>query len=106
MMSNQVVIVTDPDDTGLDGYRILLVDLHPSQSQVVSLSSLNAHLNDRLVVYNWNSSNDINWLIDKKEKCQLCKMNIPKFKIIQEPIKIIENGQIKEIVKITKVRIK
>lgn len=74
-MSDEVLIVTEPDDTYLDGYRILLVDLTPDQSQAVSLGLLAADLTTRIVLYHWNSVNNVNWLLDKKAKCQLIIFN-------------------------------
>ncbi len=78
-MTEQVLIVTDPDETLLDGYRILLADLTHEQSQVVSASLLNISLSDRVVLYSWNSSNNIEWLLDKKEKCDLILFNADSY---------------------------
>jgi hypothetical protein len=78
-MTEQVLIVTEPDDTLLDGYRILLADLTPDQSQIVSASLLNISLSDRVVLYSWNSSNSIEWLLDKKEKCDLILFNADSY---------------------------
>jgi hypothetical protein len=74
-MTDQVLIVTDPDDTVLDGYRILLVDLTIEQSQAVSLSLLNISLPSRIVLYSWNSNDNIEWLLDKKVKCNTVLFN-------------------------------
>jgi hypothetical protein len=74
-MTEQVLIVTEPDDTVLDGYRILLVDLNVEQNQAVSLSLLNISLPSRVVLYSWNGSNSIEWLLDKKTKCDLIVFN-------------------------------
>jgi hypothetical protein len=78
-MTEQVLIVTEPDDTVLDGYRILLVDLTPDQSQAVSLSLLNIRLSSRVVLYNWNSTNSTEWLLDKKAKCNLILFNADSY---------------------------
>jgi hypothetical protein len=74
-MTDQVLIVTDPDDTILDGYRILLVDLTPEQSQAVSQSLLNISLPCRVVLYLWNNNDSITWLLDKKIKCDTVLFN-------------------------------
>lgn len=74
-MIDQVLIVTEPDDTLLDSYRLLLVDLTPFQSQVVSASLLAMRLPCRVVLYSWNSINTVEWLLDKKTKCGLIVFN-------------------------------
>lgn len=74
-MTDQVLIVTEPDDTLLDSYRLLLVDLTPFQSQVVSASLLAMRLPCRVVLYSWNSTNTVEWLLDKKTKCGLIVFN-------------------------------
>jgi len=78
-MTDQVLIVTDPDDTLLDGYRILLVDLTLEQSQLVSLSLLNTSLNNRVILYSWNSGNAIDWFLDKKSKCDMILFNADSY---------------------------
>jgi hypothetical protein len=74
-MTDQVLIITEPDDTLLDSYRILLVDLTPEQSQVVSASLLTVSLSCRVVLYSWNSANTVTWLLDKKAKCDAILFN-------------------------------
>lgn len=74
-MTEQVLIITEPDDTLLDGYRILLTDLTSEQSQVVSQSLLNIKLSNTVILYSWNSTDSINWLLDKKSKCDLLLFN-------------------------------
>lgn len=74
-MTEQVLIITEPDDTLLDGYRILLTDLTSEQSQVVSQSLLNIKLSNTVILYSWNSTDSINWLLDKKLKCDLLLFN-------------------------------
>lgn len=74
-MTDQVLIVTDPDDTTLDGYRILLAELTSEQSQIVSNALLSISLPTRIVLYVWNSQNSIEWLLDKKSKCNLIIFN-------------------------------
>lgn len=78
-MLEQVLIVTEPDDTLLDGYRILLADLTPEQSQIVSSCLLNILLSKRIILYSWNSSNTVDWLLDKKSKCDLIIFNADSY---------------------------
>lgn len=74
-MTDQVLIITEPDDTLLDSYRMLLVNLTPEQSQVVSASLLTMSLSRRVVLYSWNSTNTVAWLLDKKAKCDSILFN-------------------------------
>jgi hypothetical protein len=78
-MKEQVLIVTEPDDTLIDGYRILLVDLDSNHSQAVSTSLLNIQLSKYVILYSWNSSNSIEWLLDKKSKCDLILFNADSY---------------------------
>lgn len=75
LMTEKILIVTDPDDTVLDGFRLLLVDLDSEQSQTVSTSLLNIKLSNRVILYSWNSSNSIEWMLDKKTKSSLIMFN-------------------------------
>lgn len=74
-MTEQVLIATDPDDVVLDGFRVLLADLTPEQSQVISASLLNTSLSQRVILYSWNSNDSVEWLLDKKTKCNLIVFN-------------------------------
>jgi predicted DNA binding protein len=67
-MSNKVLLVTPPDDVLLDGIRILLVDLVPEQQQIISDALTQLDSIPNVILYVWNSTNDINWLLDKKSK--------------------------------------
>jgi predicted DNA binding protein len=67
-MSNKVLLVTPPDDVLLDGIRILLVDLVPEQQQIISDALTQLVSIPNIILYVWNSTNDINWLLDKKSK--------------------------------------
>lgn len=78
-MTDQVLIVTEPDDAILDGYRILLADLTPEQSLITSQSLLNIRLSNRVILYSWNSTNSIKWLLDKKTKCDLILFNADSY---------------------------
>jgi predicted DNA binding protein len=67
-MSNKVLLVTPSDDVLLDGIRILLVDLVPEQQQIISDALTQLVSIPNIILYVWNSTNDINWLLDKKSK--------------------------------------
>ena len=74
-MTERVLIVTDPDDTVLDGFRMMTVDLDSEQSQAVSTSLLNIKLSTRIILYCWNSDHSTHWFLDKKSKCDLIVFN-------------------------------
>lgn len=74
-MKQHVIIATDPDDVYLEGFRILLIDLSLDQGQIVSASLLNMSLTDRVILYTWNPKESIEWMLDKKTKCDLIIFN-------------------------------
>lgn len=73
-MSDKVIIVTSPDDILIDGLRILLVDLTPDQTQVISTALSQFETIPTIVTY-VSSTDDINWCIDKKQKSSLIIFN-------------------------------
>lgn len=67
-MSDKVLLVTAPDDTPIDAIRILLVDLTPEHTQVIS-NALNEFTSiPNIVTYIWKNGDSIDWLLDKKHK--------------------------------------
>lgn len=74
-MSDKVIIVTPPDDIQVDGLRILLVDLTPEQTNLISQSLTRLETIPTTITYVWNTSNDISWLLDKKHKSFLIFFN-------------------------------
>ncbi len=73
-MTDKIILVTEPDDIKIDGIRILLVDLTPDQSQVISnaLGQLNTF--NELIIYSAQSSG-IDWILDKKSKSKIVIFN-------------------------------
>lgn len=74
-MSNQVIVVTSPDDVQNDGVRILLVNLTSEQTQVISDSLTNLENIPTIITYVWNSVDDKDWFIDKKHKSDIIIFN-------------------------------
>lgn len=74
-MTNQVIIATDPDDTLLDGFRLVTVDLTPEQSKLVSDSLLEVNFSETVIFYNWKFGENIEWLLDKKNKSDVIIFN-------------------------------
>lgn len=76
-MTDKIVLVTPPDDIKTDGVRILLVDLTPAQTEILSqaLFLLPPSIDVTGIVYNWHSSDDVEWLLDKKLKSDIIVFN-------------------------------
>ena len=67
-MSDKVLLVTAPDDTPIDAIRILLVDLTPEHTQVIS-DALNEFTSiPNIVTYIWRTGDPVDWMLDKKHK--------------------------------------
>jgi hypothetical protein len=74
-MSDKILVVTAPDDTILDGMRILHVNLSEEQRQIVSNAMLSSEVSDTIINYVWNSNDPVSWLLDKKSKCNFILFN-------------------------------
>ena len=72
---DNILVVTPPDDIHVDGYRLLLVDLTPDQSQIVSDSLLQLKSLPSVVVYSWKSDDLDEWILQKKKKSDLIIFN-------------------------------
>jgi len=74
-MTNQLTLVTPPDDITIDGIRILAYDLLPEQSKILSdvLKSLDIKVD--VITYIANSSDEASWVLDKKQKCSIIIFN-------------------------------
>jgi hypothetical protein len=67
-MSDKVLLVTAPDDTPIDAIRILLVDLTPEHTQLIS-DALNSFVSiPNIVTYIWRHGDSVDWMLDKKHK--------------------------------------
>jgi len=75
-MSDKIILVTPPDDILVDGVRILLANLTPEQSQIISSSLLRLdNISFPIIVYSWKFTNNVEWMIDKKLKSDLIVFN-------------------------------
>ncbi len=74
-MSDRILIVTAPDDTLLQGIRILHVELTEEQNSIVSKSLLQSTLPHTLINYTWKMGDPVSWLLDKTPKCDLIIFN-------------------------------
>lgn len=74
-MSNKILVVTAPDDTLLDGIRILHVDLLEEHSQLVSNAMLSSGISHTIINYVCNNTTPVRWLLDKKSKSDIILFN-------------------------------
>jgi hypothetical protein len=76
-MSDKILLVTPPDDILLDGVRITLVNLNETQTKIISdvLTQLSDIPTTILYVWNSNTSNDTEWVLDKKHKSDIIIFN-------------------------------
>lgn len=74
-MSDKIILVTPPDDILVDAVRFLLVDLSRDQTQHVSDTLARLDSPSTIVLYMWNSADNVEWLLDKKLKSQAIIFN-------------------------------
>jgi hypothetical protein len=74
-MSDKILVVTPPDDTLLNGIRILHVELTEEQSQIASSALINSNTQHTIINYVWKMSDSVEWLIDKITKSNFILFN-------------------------------
>ena len=74
-MSNQITLVSAPDDVLHQAMRILLVDLSKDQTQAVSDALMSFENVPTIVAYVWTAADSAEWLLDKKLKSQVVFFN-------------------------------
>jgi hypothetical protein len=74
-MTDKILVVTAPDDSLIDGIRVLLVELSNDQSLVVSNALLTADTKYSIITYAWKMGDSIEWLLDKKSKSDIIIFN-------------------------------
>lgn len=74
-MSDKILIVTSPDDTLLDGIRILHIELTQEQNQMISSVLLKSSIDHAIINYVWQLGDPVAWLLDKKSKCDVIFFN-------------------------------
>lgn len=70
-MSDKIILVTPPDDILIDGFRILLVSLDQTQTQLISKALYEINDLPNTIVYVYNPGDDTEWLFDKRLKSDL-----------------------------------
>jgi hypothetical protein len=74
-MSDKILVVTPPDDTLLNGIRILHVELTEEQSQIASSALINSNTQHTIVNYVWKMGDSVEWLLDKITKSNFILFN-------------------------------
>lgn len=74
-MSDRILVVTEPDDTLLQGIRVAHVNLTEEQSTIVSSALLQLTLPHTIVNYVWRMGEPVSWLMDKISKTDLIIFN-------------------------------
>ena len=74
-MSDRILVVTPPDDTLLQGIRIIHVELTERHSAIVSNALMQASLPHTVINYVWKMGDSIAWLMDKIAKGDLIIFN-------------------------------
>ena len=74
-MSDKILVVTPPDDTLINGVRILHVELNEEQSMIVSSALMNSNTQHTVVNYVWKMGDSVEWLMDKVIKSDFILFN-------------------------------
>jgi hypothetical protein len=74
-MSDKILVVTPPDDTLINGVRILHVELNEEQSMIASSALMNSNTQHTVVNYVWKMGDSVEWLMDKVIKSDFILFN-------------------------------
>jgi hypothetical protein len=74
-MTDKVLLITEPDDSYIEGLRFLLFDLDHSQYEIFSQSLLTFKSLPTVIIYNSTASTTPQWTIDKIIKSDLILFN-------------------------------
>lgn len=74
-MTDKVILVTPPDDVNQDGLRLLLVNLTPDLSQLISDSLSQIDETGTIISYIWKMGDSVSWLLDKRLKSDIIIFN-------------------------------
>lgn len=74
-MTDKIIIVTPPDDIQIEGMRLLLVNLTPQQTQIITTVFNKLKILPTIITYIWKNNDNIEWLFDKKHKSCLIMFN-------------------------------
>lgn len=74
-MTDKILVVTQPDDSLLQGVRITHVNLNEEQSNIISGALLQTEIPDNIINYVWKMGDRVDWLLDKIAKSDIVVFN-------------------------------
>lgn len=74
-MTDRIILITPPDDSLLDGIRLINVNLNDDQNSIVSNALLQSTTSHVVINYVWKMGNSVEWLLDKVSKTDLIIFN-------------------------------
>lgn len=74
-VSNKITIVTPPDDVLKDAVRLLVFDLTPEHTQLISSVLYEMKEIHDTVIYVCNGQDSYEWILDKKQKSSIIIYN-------------------------------
>lgn len=74
-MTDKILVITSPDDSLLQGIRIIHLELTEEQSSIISSALLESTLPHNIINYVWKLGDPIDWLLDKMSKSQIIIFN-------------------------------
>ena len=74
-MTDKILVVTQPDDSLLQGIRITHVNLSEEQSNIISGALLQTEIPDNIINYVWKMGERVDWLLDKIAKSDIVIFN-------------------------------
>lgn len=74
-MNDKILIVTAPDDSLLQGIRILHLALSPDQSSLISNALMNSSIHKNVINYLWKEGHPLDWFFDKAYKSDIIIFN-------------------------------
>lgn len=74
-MTDKILVVTQPDDSLLQGIRITHVNLSEEQSNIISGALLQTEIPDNIINYVWKMGERVDWLLDKIVKSDIVIFN-------------------------------
>lgn len=75
MANDKIILVSNPDDVLVDGFRILLFDLDGPQGEIFTRAITSLDDVPHTVIYTFSYGQDSDWLLDKYHQADLIIFN-------------------------------
>jgi hypothetical protein len=75
MVNDKIILVSDPDDVLVDGFRILLFDLDSVQGEIFTRAITSLDDVPQTVIYTFRYGQDSSWLMNKYHQADLIIFN-------------------------------